>query len=1496
MYIHSRNIHSCHNRLDDSQLHLVVHETCKLEKLGGRKKDGYGAWMLCTNHLRPGGIVYSFGIGGDVSFDNEMVNRGYKVFGFDPTVTPDHVSSLFKNNHERDQPSAFQFCQVGIGAVDGIITFFSPKNPRLKSMTAVKHEELSKRYESRGMPAPVMRLPTFMCSNGHGFIDVLKIDVEGVEFDICDEWLRMDTPLPVGQVLGRQTAQRDSGWFETVPFQFPFQRVKSVKLVVIMASGVNLTAVTVIAAVSAVLAAGVTALNIPSGVFGLHPKPHVLPFFCTCDDDSALMEDSLARCQVASDFLIALAYLSIPLELAYFTLRARNFSHRWVMLLFSLFIVLCGDSACSVCVQQSPLPSFLPPPFLCPSPFAHRPVPPGLTHLVNVWTYGAHPRQLSVVQTVLKVLCAAVSWGTAFVLFTIIPSLLKFKASAFVRPDVSFWVDSQHLQQLRVVQKVLKVLCAAFPVRELSLQHKAAQLDREMDAIRRREEVGRHVRMLTYEIRQSLDRHTILNTTLVELAQALVLENCTVWMPDPCECYWPLATDPLLLTPVSATPDPLLLTPVSATDPLLLTPVSATDPLLLTPVSATDPLLLTPVSATDPLLLTPVSATTDPLLLTPVSATDPLLLTPVSATDPLLLTPVSATDPLLLTPVSATDPLLLTPVSATDPWKRVHKCMRSHTILSTTPYPSGEYLELTHELERRLVQVPICVHISDPSVQSVIATSNPCLISRSSFIGSASTPRGAHANAMAAVRLAIHMPTHSRASRSSQQGDDGAAAAAAAAAGAAGAVGGGGGGGGNNGADSDGFAGSEAADMEYGSVVEYGLMVLVLHGDEKRQWQPHEVEMVEAVADQVAIALSHAAALEESQVTVADQVGFALSHAAALEQSQVGRNPLLAPSHMLQYWNGRREEMAEQNAAMQMVRQRREEMAEQNAAMQVARVRAEEAIQARNDFLSVMNHERREEMAEQNAALQVARIRAEEAIQARNDFLSVMNHEMRSPLHTILALSSLMEEDDLTDEQGPMVATLTRSASMLTSLISDVIGVAQRQEINLVLEHRPFDLRRMLHDAASLAWPMMRAKGLSFSVVIAREVPRHVVGDERRLLRVVLHIIGHAIDSTHEVKREECRVMPSGAVWCSSREVPQHVVGDERRLLRMVLHIIRHAIDSTDEISHQDHISRQDHVRVRITVTDSGGEESKQALLHRFEEAREREQLLKGQAIEGMKALGQDPSNVGIGLFLSGPEEGWVGCTRLQGGMESQGRLGSQGGMESQGDASAAAAVEVSAALAAIEAPQRSAAEDLREAEAAEAERERQARISEQFVAPSCAICQKLLLLMDGHYWNATQPADPGAATAFSVRLLCDRTRRRHRRRRHMMNSLEGSGDEGSGSEEDGDGEVGSDSDESSCSIGAYIQELEGIRVLLVEDNVANRIATHQLLLSLHCHVTLAASTQECLSILSGSKKSPSASPIADIVLLDICMPDVDGLEAARCIHKMFRRAGIQGS
>ena len=56
--------------------------TCKLARLGGREKDGYGAWVACVNLVPTGGgLAYSFGVGGDVSYDNDLVERGLTVRG-----------------------------------------------------------------------------------------------------------------------------------------------------------------------------------------------------------------------------------------------------------------------------------------------------------------------------------------------------------------------------------------------------------------------------------------------------------------------------------------------------------------------------------------------------------------------------------------------------------------------------------------------------------------------------------------------------------------------------------------------------------------------------------------------------------------------------------------------------------------------------------------------------------------------------------------------------------------------------------------------------------------------------------------------------------------------------------------------------------------------------------------------------------------------------------------------------------------------------------------------------------------------------------------------------------------------------------------------------------------------------------------------------------------------------------------------------------------------
>lgn len=181
---------------------------------------------------------------------------------------------------------------------------------------------------------------------------------------------------------------------------------------------------------------------------------------CNCVEPPWSSDDLFMRYQYISDFFIALAYFSIPLELIYFVKKSAVFPYRWVLVQFGAFIVLCGA-----------------------------------THLISLWTFTTHSRTVTLVMTIAKALTAVVSCATALMLVHIIPDLLSVKT------------------------------------RELFLKNKAAELDREMGLIRTQEETGRHVRMLTQEIRSTLDRHTILNTTLVELGKTLALEECALWMP-----------------------------------------------------------------------------------------------------------------------------------------------------------------------------------------------------------------------------------------------------------------------------------------------------------------------------------------------------------------------------------------------------------------------------------------------------------------------------------------------------------------------------------------------------------------------------------------------------------------------------------------------------------------------------------------------------------------------------------------------------------------------------------------------------------------------------------------------------------------------------------------------------------------------------------------------------------------------------------------------------
>ncbi|KAL5973439.1 Enoyl-[acyl-carrier-protein] reductase [NADPH, B-specific] 2, mitochondrial [Asimina triloba] len=476
----------------------------------------------------------------------------------------------------------------------------------------------------------------------------------------------------------------------------------------------------------------------------LHPNNMSTRCGCTEEEyslDGLFSISNILQCQRASDFLISIAYFSIPLELCYFVSCSSIFPFSWIFLQFGAFIVLCG-----------------------------------LTHFVNAWTYSPHSFHLMLVLTVLKFLTALVSCATSITLITLLP------------------------QMLRVM------------VREGLLRKKTWELRHEVGMMKRQEEARWHVRMLTREIRRSLDRHTILYTTLVELSKVLFLENCAVWMPD----------------------------------------------------------------------------------------------------------------------------------------------------------EGRRVLNLTYELkpiEARDRSAEISV--DDPDVAEVIERKGAGLLGPDSRLR-----RVFGSGVAAAVRVPILKVAN--------------------------------------------FKGGTPQVVD----APYAVLVLMLPAGRGREWALQELEIVEVVADQVAVALSHAAVLEDSMAM-------------------------------------------------------------------------------------------REKLMEQNMALHRARQDALLASEARNAFEKVMSREMMAPARSMAAVLSCLRHEDLRPDQWAVVDVLMKSSLLLSTYMEDAAEASNSENSRWVPESRPFSLHAMMKDVVRLLKLVCSFKGLDFDLIVAKDVPDHVVGDEKRVFQAVMYMIGN---------------------------------------------------------------------------------------------------------------------------------------------------------------------------------------------------------------------------------------------------------------------------------------------------------------------------------------------------------------------------------------------------
>jgi FkbM family methyltransferase len=123
-------------------------------------------------------IVYSFGIGTDISFDLQLIeNFGVTIFAFDPT--PKSIKWLEGQN----LPNNFKAFQTGLAKYDGLADFYLPENENHVSASMVSKQSNSITRVN------VKTLSTLMKELGHTSIDILKMDIEGAEYDVLDDIL-----------------------------------------------------------------------------------------------------------------------------------------------------------------------------------------------------------------------------------------------------------------------------------------------------------------------------------------------------------------------------------------------------------------------------------------------------------------------------------------------------------------------------------------------------------------------------------------------------------------------------------------------------------------------------------------------------------------------------------------------------------------------------------------------------------------------------------------------------------------------------------------------------------------------------------------------------------------------------------------------------------------------------------------------------------------------------------------------------------------------------------------------------------------------------------------------------------------------------------------------------------------------------------------------------------------------------------------------------------